>query len=83
MSTIIYEKSEEEQESETRDGLEQLKAYARKPFEAYQHLLILKSCTDLQKFDPRHLISIKNKHLDSLEENVVLGREISLLLKLC
>jgi len=35
MSTIIYEKSEEEQENDIASGLEQLKVYARKPFEAY------------------------------------------------
>jgi len=55
MSTIIYEKSEEEQDQSSDSGLDQLKVYARKPYEAYQHLLILKSCTDLQKYSAGHL----------------------------
>jgi len=58
--------------------------YARKPFEAYQHLLILKSCTDLQKFSPNHLRRIKERFLDPIDmAQSRISREIRLLYRLC
>ncbi len=41
VSIIIYEKNDEP------EGLDQLLNYISKPYEVYQHLLILKSCADL------------------------------------
>ena len=45
--------------------------YISKPYEVYQHLLILKSCADLQKFDLALINSKEELYLGPVSRRVV------------
>ena len=75
---VIYEK-----EDERAKGFKGMQKEFEKPFIAYQHLLILKSCIDLVKFNPQGVKALKKRYLDAIDPRVNLPPELILLNKLC
>lgn len=64
VNIIIYEKNEEIFDN----GFKHLQKYLASEYESYQHILILKSCTDLVKFNIKDLINIEKNFIKPIDE---------------
>ena len=62
-----------------------LAKYLKNEYESYQHLLILKSCTDLVKFEIREIHKLESDYLTKVSEQdeQELSKEFFLLSRLC
>jgi len=79
INIIIYEKEDDS------DGWVQLHKYFEKEYEAYQHLLILKSCADLMKFDIDLIKMIDCENMQGIpeEEALLWPKPFYIMYRLC